>query len=690
MSTETTPRRRRGFLGREPGEARWVNPAVAAMMIATSVLFLWNLTISNYGNSFYAAAVRAGSKSWTALLFGSLDSNNGITVDKPPAALWIPSLFARVFGFNSFTVLFPQAVMGIASVWVLYLAVKRTNGKIAGLIAGTVLALTPVAVMMFRFNNPDAMLTLCLVLGAYFTIRAIQSSQERSLRSGWWMFGAGLIIGLAFLVKMLQGFMTIPALVLAFAIAAQAGWVRRIRDILLAGIGVCIPVGLYAAVFALWPTGSRPYMAGTDGNSFWELVMGYNGLARIFGQSGGGGGAPGASGDAAGGAAEAAGGAGAAGGAPGGGGGAMFGGNTGVFRMFNSGFGPEISWLLPAAVIILVAGLWFTRRAVRTDRTRAALIVWGGWLVVNAGIFSFMEGTIHPYYVVVLAPAIGALVGIGSVELWRGREYRSARWTAAVALLATVIWGFALMQRQAPDWMPWVRWVMLVGGSVVAVMVVVEADKLRIGRFRKGAVILALAGLVFGGLGQASWAVATVGNAHTGSTPTAGPASAGQDAGMGQGMGGAPGASGDDESGADGGGQQAATGQDAATDGGGAAGGGGMGGEESNAELTAMLKKSDAKYSAATVGAATASSDMLASDTDVLDIGGWMGSDPYPTLDEFTSMVEKGEIQYFVSGGMGGGGGMGGSSSSTEIQEWVTENFTATTVGSATVYDLSK
>lgn len=710
MLTQRTPGRFRRLITGTPGEPRWLNPAVALMMLGTAVLYLWNLTISGWGNSFYAAAVRAGSKSWTAMLFGSLDANNGITVDKPPAAYWIPALFARLFGFSSLTVLLPQALIGIAAVWVLYLAVKRTSGKIAGLIAGTLMALTPVAVMMFRFNNPDAMLTLCLALGAYFTIRAIQSDPARRFASTGWLFGAGLILGLAFLVKMLQGFLILPALALAVLVAARGGWVRRLRDLAVAAVGVCLPVLAYAAAFYAWPTDSRPYMAGTENNSFWELVFGYNGLGRIFGGSGNGGGG-------------------------GGGGGSMFGGSTGVLRMFNSGFGPEISWLLPAAAVLLVAGLWFTRRAPRTDGTRAALLVWVGWLVITAGIFSFMQGTIHPYYVVALTPAVAALVAIGGVELWRGREYAPARWTLAGTLLITVIWNFALLRSAGADWLPWLRWVILIGGSLTAVAIAAGVHRLRPGGFRRMGTVLALAALIFGGLGTASWGVATAGQAHTGSTPSSGPAVAGASGmgGPGGGTGGAPGGgtagqtdgaqtdgtqtdgtqggtgqTGTAPGGAaqngtsqDGTGQSGAgqTGTDSAQTDGSASGtsdgtqtdgaqggmGGGMG--ESNAELTELLENAGTEYSAATMGATGAANYMLASDTEVLDIGGWNGSDPYPTLDEFKQMVSEGKIHYFIAGGMGGGG-MGDSSSSA-IQQWVQEHFTATTVGGTTVYDLT-
>lgn len=672
MLTQRTPGRFRRLITGTPGEPRWLNPAVALMMLGTAVLYLWNLTVSGWGNSFYAAAVRAGSKSWTAMLFGSLDANNGITVDKPPAAYWIPALFARLFGFSSLTVLLPQALRGIVAVWVLYLAVKRTSGKIAGLIAGTLMALTPVAVMMFRFNNPDAMLTLCLTLGAYFTIRAIQSDPARRFASTGWLFGAGLILGLAFLVKMLQGFLILPALALAVLVAARGGWVRRLRDLAVAAVGVCLPVLAYAAAFYAWPTDSRPYMAGTENNSFWELVFGYNGLGRIFGGSGNGGGG-------------------------GGGGGSMFGGSTGVLRMFNSGFGPEISWLLPGAAILLAAGLWFTRRAPRTDATRAALLVWGGWLVLTAGIFSFMRGTIHPYYVVALAPAVAALVGIGAVELWRGREHAPARWTLAGALLVTVVWDAALLRGTAADWLPWLRWTLLVGGSLTAVALAAGADRLRLGRFRGLGAVLALAALVFGGLGTAAWGVATVGQAHTGSTPSSGPAVAGA-AGAG-GPGGAAGGAGAAPEGADSGagGQEAAgqaadaAGQDGAdqdsasgTQGGSAPAAGGAG--QSSAELTQLLREAGTEYSAATIGATGAAQHMLDSDTEVLDIGGWNGSDPYPTLEQFQQMVSDGRIRYFLAGGMGGGSG---ETTSSAILSWVQQHYTATTVGGTAVYDLS-
>ncbi|WP_334173736.1 glycosyltransferase family 39 protein, partial [Sinomonas sp.] len=453
---QPTPSSRSGWrrLAFGQDQARWVRPSGFGLVVASAFLYLWNLTNSGYANSFYAAAIQAGSKNWTAWFFGSLDAGNAITVDKPPAAFWIPGLLGRLFGFNSFTMLLPEALAGVASVALMYAAVKRVSGPAAGLLAGAALAATPVAALMFRFNNPDAMLTFCLVLAAYMTVRAIE-------KAGWkWLVGAGAVIGLAFLTKMLQGVIIVPALGLAYLWAAPTTFRRRLVHLLGALGGIVAVAGAYILAFTLTPTSVRPYMAGSQTNSFLELTFGYNGFARIFGNRGGGfGGATlGRAADV--GAAAGSGalgglaGGGVAGAFPGGGkgggpGGASFGGSAGLLRMFGSSFGTEISWLLPAALILLVAGLWFTRRAVRTDRVRASLIVWGGWTVLTAGVFSFMTGTVHPYYAIALAPGIAGVVGIGGAELWRGRAYWPSRIVLAATVLATSIWTAVLLGRDS-------------------------------------------------------------------------------------------------------------------------------------------------------------------------------------------------------------------------------------------------
>ncbi|MFD9702017.1 glycosyltransferase family 39 protein [Lentzea sp. NPDC059081] len=579
--------------------------AFLALLAGTALLYLWNLTATGWGNDFYAAATQAASQSWKALLFGSLDPGNTITVDKPPAFLWVSGLFAKAFGFSSWTVLAPQAFEGVAAVGLLYATVKRTSGPLAALFAGAAFALTPVATLMFRFNLPDALLVLLMVAAAYCTVRALENA------NGWWLALAGVAIGFAFLTKMMQGFLVLPALAPAYLLAAPTSVGKRLLHLLGAGLAVVVSAGWFIALVELWPADSRPYIGGSTNDSLWELAIGYNGLGRIFGGSGGGPGGGGMGGDM------------------GGNGNIGFGGETGLGRLFGASMGPEISWLLPAALIGLGAGLWFLRQAPRTNRTRAALVVWGGWVLVTGAVFSFMSGITHPYYTVALAPAIAALVGITGSELWRGRAHFPVRMALTAMVAATGVWGFILLDR-TPDWTPWLRWVVLVVTAIAVAALV-------FGLHRKWLVGVLVAAAL---LGTSGYALATAAIPHSGSIPLSGPRS-----------------------------QQ----------------GGGMGMREgsSSTEVVQLLKATDTEWAAASVGAQGAASLQLASGRPVIAIGGWNGSDPAPTLDEFKALVAQGKVGYFVSGG---GGGRGGDSG---IAEWVAATFQARTVGGQTIYDLT-
>ncbi|OXM48906.1 glycosyl transferase [Amycolatopsis thailandensis] len=612
LASRVEPRPVEEDVAKPPG--RWVRPAVFGLLAATALLYFWNLTASGYGNSFYAAAVQSGTQDWKAWLFGSLDAGNVLTVDKPPAALWVTTAFARLFGFSSFTVLAPQALMGVASVGLLYLTVKRTSGPVAGLFAGAAFALTPVAALMFKFNNPDALLTLLLIAGAYCTIRAIEKASPR------WLMFAGVAIGFGFLTKMMQAFLVLPALGLAYLIAAPASLGKRLLHLAGAVVSVVVSAGWFIALVDLWPTASRPYIGGSADDSLLELALGYNGLGRIFGGSGGGGGVMV--------------------GGPGGGmsgGNVGFGGESGLTRMFGASFGGEVSWLLPAALIGLVAGLWFTRRAAGTDRTRAALVVWGGWMLVTALVFSYMSGIVHPYYAVALAPSIAAVVAISGTSLWRGRAHLAPRVFLSLMIAASAVWAYILLDRDA-DWLPVLRWVIVGLGLVTATVVLVGVPPLR-----ELVAVVATAAVLTVGLGTAAYAVETASQAHSGSIPISGPATGGE-----RGMGG-PGME-----------------------------------ESASTELGTVLAATTTKWAAATSSSQSAANLELASGKSVIGIGGWSGSDPAPTLAEFQQYVADGEITYYVEGGRGGGPGGG----SNEISEWVAANFTATTVGEQTVYRL--
>jgi 4-amino-4-deoxy-L-arabinose transferase-like glycosyltransferase len=426
-----------------------------------------------------------------------------------------------------------------------------------------------------------------------------------------------------------------------------------------------VSAGWFVALVSLWPASSRPFIAGSTNNSLWELAIGYNGLGRLLGgdgnmTGGGGGGSQNTS----------------------------FGGATGIGRLFGSAMGTEISWLLPAALIAMVAVLAATWSAPRTDRARAAIILWGGWLLVTGVTFSYMSGTIHPYYTVALAPAIAALVAIGGRVLWLYRGALWARATLAALVMSTAVWGFVLLGRT--DWLPMLRWAALAVGVVAALALLVPA--IRLGKL---VVVAVLAAVLSAGAGSAAWATATAGQPHTGSIPSSGPVSSGSFGGGmgGGGMGTPPGQTSSSSSSAGSSSSDtSSTGTSSSTARvRGGTGGQTGGGQSTSTELTALLKASTTKWSAAISGATSAANLELASGTSVIALGGWNGGDPSPTLAQFKADVAAGQIHYYISGGgMGGGGGAGGSSTaSSQIATWVAATYKATTVGGSTVYDLT-
>ena len=636
---------------REARPAIWERAGIWVLLAGTAVLYLVGLSQNGWANSYYSAAVQAGSQSWTAAFFGSSDAASSITVDKPPLSLWVMDLSVRIFGLNSWSILVPEALMGVASVGLLYLAIRRWYGAAAGLFAGAMLAVTPVATLMFRFNNPDALLVLLLVAAAYATVRALEKASPA------WLALAGALVGLGFMTKMLQALLVLPALVITYFIAAPTGIVKRIRDLLIAFAVMIVAGGWWVAIVELMPESSRPYIGGSQTNSVLELILGYNGLGRITGNEvgsvGGGAGTTGAAGIA-----------GAAGGGPGGGGpggGPGFGGGTGIGRLFDGAWAGGIAWFLPAATIMLVAVIWFTRSAARTDRIRAGALLWGLWALVTWAIFSFSSGIIHEYYGIALAPALAALVAIGVCVLWSRKASAAARITLAGALISagvTATWIMALAGG-------WYAWVGLCVGAVVALAAVVVGSSFALERkIGRSALTIAAVALLIGPL---IFSVATAVGAKSGSLPSVAPALAGSSSAPG-GMGG--------------------------PDGAGAGGAGGMSGlldaPSVSSTLVATLNANAGDYTwvAAGIGSQTTAGYQLASGYSVMPIGGFNGTDDSPTLAQFRQYVADGDIHYFI-GGNGFGPGQSGSSASSEISAWVKANFASVTVDSVVLYDLT-
>ena len=623
-------------------DPRWARPAFAALLVATAAFWCIGLSRNGWANAFYAAAVQAGTKSWKAFLFGSSDAANAITVDKPPASLWPMEISARIFGVNTWSIQLPQVLLGVASVALLYVIVKKQFGPAAGLIAGATLALTPVATLMFRYDNPDALLVFLMVASVWALLRGVADGRTR------WLVLCGVLLGLGFLTKQLQVLLVMPGLALTYLISGPPRLRVRFAQ-LFAGLGaMLVAAGWWVLLVELWPADSRPYIGGSENNSFLDLTFGYNGLGRLMGgdsNTPGGGGAP-----------------------PDMPSGFSPFGHAGIARMFTGESGAQISWLLPAALVLLVVGLVATWRRPRTDAHRAQYLVWGGWLIGTAGVFSFMSGLFHDYYTVALAPAVAALVAIGAVDLWQRRE---KTWAVAVLAVTTAVtggWAWVLLGR-TPDFVGWLRWVILAAAVVAAVALAITAlPALRRPRVQLAAAGIALAMALAGPL---SYSIQTVTVSHTGGVVTAGPQIPGQ------GMPGMP----------------AAAGGPVQTD------------NQVSAQVATTLSANGDSYTwiAAIPGSTEAGYYQLATDLPVMALGGFGSADPAPTLEQFQDHVANGRVHYYIATtGLGMPKNMNDSgkplmppsgnktTEASRIKDWVEKTFTPVTVDGVTLYDLTK
>jgi 4-amino-4-deoxy-L-arabinose transferase-like glycosyltransferase len=569
--------------------ARSLRWATAALLAGTAVLYLAGTDRSGWGNAFYAAAAQAGARSWRAFFFGASDAPGTITVDKPPASLWVMSLSVRLFGLSSWSLLAPEALLAVAAVALLVATVRRVAGPAAGLLAGVLLALTPVLTLMARVDDPDALLTLLLVAAAWSTTRAVEDGRLR------WALLTGALLGCAFLTKSLAAVLVLPGLAAAFLLAGPGSLRRRVGQ-LLAGAGVLVvTAGWWVLAVELTPASSRPWIGGSRTDSPLDLAFGYNGLGRLTGNEGSAG--------------------------------VRVLGPQSPFRLLGSA-ADQAGWLLPAAVVGLVAGLVLRRGRPRTDPVRAALVLWGGWALVTALVFSLMKGTWHSYYTVELAPAVAALAGLGATLLWRRHTPRSLAVLAAGSL-ATTAWAVSLVDRRTTPDGPVAALVLLCG--LVGVLLLAAAGTGNRPVARMGAAVLLVAALV----GPATWSLATAELPHTGSEVRAGP-----------GRGPAPPAA-------------------------------------VPAALTRALRQDDDDWTwtAATVGRRAADLQ-LAAGAPVMPVGGFFGRDPAPTLAEFRGDVRAHRIHWYVPG-------LHGSGPAVQIDRWVRAHAPAVRVGTTTIYDLA-
>ncbi len=613
---------------------RW---ALVAVLSVAAVAYLWDLSGSGWANEFYAAAAQAGSQSWKAFVFGSSDAANSITVDKPPLSLWPAMLAIRLFGLNSWSIIVPQALLGVASVALLWDTVRRWFGETAGLAAGLVLALTPVAVAIFRYNNPDALLVFLMIAAAWALLRAVDDGRLR------WLVLCGVCVGLGYLTKQLEIALLLPALAVSYLFAGPPPLLKRAWQLMVALLAAVLAAGWWVALVQLWPAKGRPWIGGSQHNSILELSFGYNGLGRLNGDE------PGSTGFALSGQAgpQAPGTVTRPWGVP------------GITRLFAPAQVGDISWLLPAALILLVVLLVWRRGAPRRDIRRAALLAWGLWLLCAGLVFSFMAGIFHPYYTVALAPPVAALAGVGTVVCWQQRERLWARATLAATLAAAGATSFLVLRYAPVHYYPWLRWIVLGVAVALALWVIRVGGAAGTGRRPVSTMVIGAVAVV-ALAGPTAYSLTTVIQGNHGALPVAGPAR---------------------RIGA----MQASRTAHVA----------GCSLLETGTPDRAVVNLLNARaesftWVAATVGSVCASGYQLATGHPVMPVGGFNGTDPAPAPDQFDRLVLANRIHYFVVTNPIHEDKWGHLNDSGLIQQWVQRNFTPIRVGKVMLYDLTR
>ncbi len=614
-----------------------------ALVAVAGVLNLWSLSANGWANEYYAAAVRSMSGSWHDFLFASLDRTGVMSVDKPPLALWVQALSVRVFGFHSLSILVPQALMGVASVVLVYDLVRRRFRRVGGFVAGLALALTPITVAISRHNNPDSLLILCTVAALWCLVRGLESAPAgrgtRTLKGTGWLVAAGALVGLGFETKMLVALVVVPGMVAAWlwvAPAARGRW-HALRQLLAGGGAMLLVGGAWPLLVELTPAADRPWVSGTSNNTILSLIFEYNGIGRVGGQAGG----PAV-----------------------GGGGNVFGGTPGPLRLLNSALGGQAGWLLGFALIGGV-GILAASRLRRTDARSGWMIAVGGAFVTTAVLFSAAGGIFHPYYVSLLAPFAAALVGAGAAQLVGGAV--NVRIVGPLAVVAGVVTELVVAGNY-PGQLPWLAPVLIVVGVVAVIALLAFSSRI----VRMAAVGTALAALL---AAPSVWAVDTLGHATSGTFPAGGPASAetvgfggpggGPSGGRGGfGRGGAIGGPGGSPSGRGGFGSGQGGGAGLGASGGGPRAGGtgavplfGGGGDSLKTVLSYVADHGGGTL--AVSSQSTAAAAILENDANVAGIGGFSGRESDPSVSWLAGEVRDGKIRWVLdehsSGGLGGG-----------------------------------
>jgi 4-amino-4-deoxy-L-arabinose transferase-like glycosyltransferase len=637
----------------------WHYLALAGITLISIFMNFYQLGAGGYG-SYYPPAVRSMMDNWHNFFFASYDPGGFVTVDKPPVGFWLDVISAKIFGFNSMSILIPQALCGVLAVLLLYYLVRRHFGVVAGLIAALVLAVSPVSIVTNRNITIDSILALVLLAGAWTTLRAAETGKLR------WLLFTALIVGIGFNIKMMEAYLVLPAFGVLYLVAAPHGIWKRVGHLALAALLLLAVSFSWIAAVDMTPASQRPYVDSTTDNSELTLALGYNGVERllggVFGGRGGFGGGRGRfpngtpprftgngstntgatppNGAAPGGTSPNGGTTGSNANnaqnaaiqraiqraqAAGGPGGLFATGNAGPLRLFLQPLAGQIAWFLPLALLGLLALLWQRRlrfQNFQEDRQQQSMVLWGMW-VLTMGIFFSVAGFFHPYYMTEMAPGIAALVGIGLVMMWQ--DYRRNGWKGwllPLALAVTIVEQVYILSAY-PTWGSWMIPLLVVLGVLgVGTLVVARLlPHLRLseisGSSNKGRLLMASVGIGMLALliGPMVWGAIPV-LAHTqGDVLSAGPQGGGDFGGFG--------------------------GRNAAN-------------SNANAKLISYLEanQGNAKFLVA-VPSSQGNTDQLiiATNKPVMSLGGFSGSDPILTTSQLAAMVKNGTVRFFLLNG---------------------------------------
>ncbi|WP_434510026.1 ArnT family glycosyltransferase [Desulfitobacterium sp. AusDCA] len=647
-----------------------IDPLLLGIAVLSAFLNIYGIWKDQYANAYYTAAVTSMLQSFHNFFYASFDPGGFVTVDKPPVAFWIQTLSASIFGVHGWSVILPQALAGVGSVFLIYALVKSTFGQTAARVSALVFACTPIAAAVSRTNNIDSLLVFILLMATWFLFKAAKTKK-------WgWSVAAFAMVGVGFNTKMLQAYMIVPALYLFYLLAFQVNWKKKLKGLAISTVALLLVSLSWPVIVDSTPAANRPYVGGSQTNSVLELAFGYNGISRLTGNRGAGGvnrganqfredngrqnqqgnppqgfgsGANGNSGgmpslddglrnyrnDRQGG---------FIGGQGNPGGGGMFNtGTPGPLRLFQSSLSGQISWLLPFALLSGVGLLLGYRRKNPLTAKQKEALFWLAWLLPMMGFFS-VAGFFHQYYLIMLAPAIAALTGAGWVEIYDFYKNREGwkKWLLPVGILGTA--GF-----QVYILLPYAKqigyiWPAAVGilGAGSALVMIVMMNKEKLARFAAiGGIFVLLAAPLY-------WAATPIIYGGNSMLPAAGPSN--------ENFGGMPG------------------GMQGAMTGGAQSGAKAMGGSSENVNLSLMTylmsNNTGEKYLFATTDAGTAEPYIIQTGKAVMAMGGFSGTDKILTVDKLKQMIQNKEVKYFLISSGGPGGGQG----SSDILTWIKEN----------------